>query len=256
MAVASLAAFDVLVLDIEGTVCPVSFVHDVLFPYALDALTRQLGSYWDAPEFALHRQAFPDDCRNDPAAFEAHVRHLVAQDSKAPYLKALQGFLWQQGYRSGHLQAPLFPDVGPFMAAAHAAGKKLVIYSSGSVPAQKLFFSHTTAQPSDLTPCISAWFDTVNAGSKTQVTSYTTILSAYPDVPPSRWLFLSDNLKEVEAALASGMKSLPVARPGNDLLPPDNPLSPLAISDFAPESSDNIGLCLAALDRLPQTNQP
>lgn len=90
-----------------------------------------------------------------------------------------------------------------------------MIYSSGSVPAQKLLFGHTTATPSDMTPYVSDWFDTVNAGPKTEPASYSRIASKYPHIEPRQWLFLSDNLKEVEAAKAAGMLSLPVVRPGN-----------------------------------------
>lgn len=180
-------------------------------------------------------------------ALEKHVRDLVAADIKAPYLKALQGLLWQAGYDSGELKAPIFVDVAPFIIAAHSAGKKVIIYSSGSVPAQKLFFGHTTAQPSDLSPFISRWFDTVNAGPKTDKNSYATILSTHSDIEASRWLFLSDNLNEVKAALASGMYSLPVSRPGNAPLSPDSNLSSIAISDFSPGSEAKIQESLAAL---------
>ena len=31
--------YDVLLLDIEGTTTPISFVHDVLFPYAREAVS-------------------------------------------------------------------------------------------------------------------------------------------------------------------------------------------------------------------------
>ncbi|KHN97676.1 HAD-like domain protein [Metarhizium album ARSEF 1941] len=129
----------------------------------------------------------------------------MAADVKAPYLKALQGLLWQAGYDSGELKAPVFPDVACFISDAHRAGKMVMIYSSGSVPAQKLFFAHTTAQPPDLSQFITGWFDTVNAGPKTEASSYAVILSTHPDIEASRWLFLSDNLEEVNAALASGM---------------------------------------------------
>lgn len=197
-----------------------------------------MDNQWDTPAFAQYRDAFPEEYRHDRPAFEAHVRDLVARDVKVAYLKSLQGHLWQHGYDSGEIKAPLFPDVAPFVAAAHAAGKKIIIYSSGSVPAQKLLFGHTDAEPADMRPLISDWFDTVNAGSKTDVASYAAILSNYPDISPARWLFLSDNLKEVGAALGSGMWSLPVVRPGNPPLPPDHPLSSLAIPDFTPESAD------------------
>ncbi|PFH59323.1 hypothetical protein XA68_12500 [Ophiocordyceps unilateralis] len=247
MTAVGLASFDVLLLDIEGTVCPVSFVHDVLFPFALDALPGHLQHHWDSPGFASYRQAFPEPFRNDRHAFESHVRQLMAQDVKEPYLKALQGYLWQQGYQSGQLEAPVYPDVAPFVKAAHAAGKSIMIYSSGSVPAQKLFFSHTSAEPSDLTPYISAWFDTVNAGPKTETASYTTILASSPHIAPARWLFLSDNIREVGAALASGMQSLPVVRPGNASLPSEDPLTKFALRDFSPESLETVGPSLAAL---------
>jgi enolase-phosphatase E1 len=123
------------------------------------------------------------------------------------------------------------------MKDAHAAGKQIMIYSSGSVPAQQLLFGHTDAEPSDLKPLISDWFDTVNAGSKIDATSYETILAKHPNVAPARWLFLSDNLKEVEAALRSGMRSRPVVRPGNAPLPQDHPLSKVAVTNFAYGSS-------------------
>ncbi|QPG95748.1 enolase-phosphatase E1 [Epichloe festucae Fl1] len=243
------AEFDVLVLDIEGTVCPITFVRDVLFPYALSALPCYLEQHWESSDFATYREAFPEDCRIDRGAFEAHIRDLVARDVKAPYLKALQGLLWQAGYASGELKAPLFPDVAPFITAAHAAGKRICIYSSGSVKAQKLLFAHTNGKPSDLTGCISGWFDTVNAGPKTEVDSYNTILSDLGSSDPSRCLFLSDNPKEVEAALLSGMQSLPVIRPGNASLLEDDYLSQIAIYDLSAESDERIQQCLATLGK-------
>ena len=184
-----------------------------------------MNDQWDSAELAQYRSAFPEEYRDSKDAFESHVRDLVARDVKAPYLKALQGHLWQRGYETGELKAPLFPDVAPFFNETIAEGKKIMIYSSGSVPAQKLLFGHTNAQPSDMRPLISDWFDTVNAGPKTDVSSYQAILSKHPDVNPARWLFFSDNLNEVGAALGSGMRSLPVTRPGNPPLPQDHPLS-------------------------------
>ncbi|OAQ95856.1 hypothetical protein LLEC1_00258 [Akanthomyces lecanii] len=227
-----LADIDVLLLDIEGTVCPISFVKDVLFPYALQALPGVLDAQWDSSAFAPYREAFPEEYRNDRAALEAHVKDLVARDVKAPYLKSLQGHLWRHGYETGVLKAPLFDDVPPFIKSAHSAGKQVMIYSSGSVPAQKLFFGHTTSDPSDMVPFISAWFDTVNAGPKTEAASYSKILSNVPETKPGRWLFLSDNIKEVDAARAAGMRSYPVVRLGNAPLPADHPMTSSALHSF------------------------
>jgi enolase-phosphatase E1 len=156
----------------------------------------------------------------------------MSRDAKTPYLKALQGYLWEEGYRNGQLKAPLFPDVGPAMFAWHAAGLRIMIYSSGSVAAQKLLFGHTDADPSDLKPLISDWFDTVNAGPKTDAASYSKIASSYPSLAVAEWLFLSDNLNEVDAAVAAGMQSMPVSRPGNKKLLDDHPLTQDALLDF------------------------
>ncbi|KAK2070152.1 hypothetical protein P8C59_004675 [Phyllachora maydis] len=206
----------VVLLDIEGTVCSKAFVKDVLFPYALKVLPDTLRSEWDTPEFALYRHAFPPQYSRSPAALESHVRDLMSQDVKISYLKGLQGFLWEEGYRSGRIKAPLYPDVAPRLAAwKHDDGREIMIYSSGSVAAQKLLFRHTDADPADLTSLLSDYFDTINAGPKTQRSSYEKIAAQYPQYLPSDWLFLSDNEKEVEAAKQAGMASYIVERPGN-----------------------------------------
>ncbi|KAI5864628.1 enolase-phosphatase E1 [Durotheca rogersii] len=210
----------VVLLDIEGTVCPISFVKDVLFPYALKALPETLKTRWNHPDFAEYRDAFPSEYSSSSDALEAHFRDLVEKDVKVSYLKSLQGYLWQEGYASGDLKAPLFPDVAPKLLEWGDKGLRVMIYSSGSVPAQKLLFKHTDASPSDLTPRISDWFDTVNAGLKTETGSYNVIASKHPAFSPKEWLFLSDNVKEVDAAIRAGMQGVVVQRPGNAPLPP------------------------------------
>ncbi|KAL2156079.1 hypothetical protein VTH82DRAFT_824 [Thermothelomyces myriococcoides] len=211
----------VVLLDIEGTVCPISFVRDVLFPYALSALPATLDSEWSTPQFAPYRDAFPPEHAATPEAFLAHVRDLMSRDVKIAYLKSLQGYLWEAGYASGALKAPLFPDVVPKIrewASGGPEGVKVMIYSSGSVAAQKLLFRHTddgAGGQADLTGLLSDYFDTVNAGPKTERSSYERIAAKYPEVPMEEWLFLSDNVREVEAAKEAGMQSYIVERPGN-----------------------------------------
>ncbi|KAI1331165.1 HAD-like domain-containing protein [Xylariaceae sp. FL0255] len=214
---------NVVLLDIEGTVCPISFVKDVLFPYALKALPETLDSQWDDSSFAKYKDAFPEEYRSSKEELMAHVQDLMDKDVKIPYLKALQGYLWEEGYASGDLKAPLFPDVAAKLAEWHRKGLTVMIYSSGSVPAQKLLFKHTNAEPSDLTPLVSDWFDTVNAGLKTETKSYESIAKSHPQIPVDQFLFLSDNVKEVDAAIGAGMQSMVVQRPGNAELPADVP---------------------------------
>ncbi|KAA8573146.1 hypothetical protein EYC84_003661 [Monilinia fructicola] len=221
------ARVKVVLLDIEGTVCPISFVKDVLFPYALAALPEILATQWDSPAFIPYRSAFPPEHASTPEALISHVRDLMAQDLKISYLKSLQGYLWLRGYESGELKCPLFSDVYPAMKKWNEDGAKVCIYSSGSVAAQKLLWRYTT--DGDLRGLIwngvdvdgavgieGGYWDTVNAGLKQDRTSYDKIAMANRDLGElGEWLFLSDNIKEVRAAKEAGMKSFVVVRDGN-----------------------------------------
>jgi enolase-phosphatase E1 len=200
-----------------------------------------LKAEWDEPKFSKYKEAFPAEHSGSPEALKAHVEDLVVKDVKISYLKDLQGYLWQSGYESGDLKAPLFPDVAAKLRTWHEKGLRIIIYSSGSVPAQKLLFSKTDAEPGDLTPLISDWFDTVNAGFKTEASSYKTIASHHSDVPAQNWLFLSDNVKEVGAAIAAGMQSFVVQRPGNPELA-DDALERLQVIDSFDALDDNLGV--------------
>ncbi|KAF2229897.1 2,3-diketo-5-methylthio-1-phosphopentane phosphatase [Viridothelium virens] len=206
-----------VLLDIEGTICEISFVKDVLFPYALKALPAVAHEKWDHPEFVQYRDEFPPDARQSPDSFIAHVDELTAKDVKISYLKDLQGYLWQTGYKSGAYSTPLFSDVPLKLQAWHDEGITLAIYSSGSVLAQKLLFEHVQdgkGSTTDLRYLISAWFDTVNAGPKYTKDSYEKIAGELGTKPESM-LFISDNAKELDAAKAAGMYVLFAIRPGN-----------------------------------------
>lgn len=39
--------FSTIITDIEGTACPITFVHDVLFPYVKNNLSQYLDKTWD-----------------------------------------------------------------------------------------------------------------------------------------------------------------------------------------------------------------
>jgi enolase-phosphatase E1 len=139
----------------------------------------------------------------------------VSHDVKVSYLKDLQGYLWVQGYESGEIRCPLFPDVHPSFLRWRSSGIPIVIYSSGSVAAQKLLFQSTNAKPdADLRLLIGGYFDTVNAGAKRDPSSYRKIAASRKE-EIGKWLFLSDRIEEVEAAKEAGMQSLVVVRDGN-----------------------------------------
>ncbi|KAF2722053.1 2,3-diketo-5-methylthio-1-phosphopentane phosphatase, partial [Polychaeton citri CBS 116435] len=236
----------------EGTVCPISFVKDTLFPYAIRALPEVLATKWDDESFRPYRGAFPEDVRNSSEALLAHVEDLTRRDVKIAYLKSLQGYLWEDGYRSKAYSTPLFKDVVPQLRKWKDSGLDLVIYSSGSIFAQKLLFEHVRKEADDggiedLRGLICAWFDTTNAGPKTDKESYQKIADEQ-SWQPADVLFLSDNVKEVEAAIAGGMRSLVIDRPGNaDLTEEDRAKYDLAdnlqdvdIKSAAPQEEDTV----------------
>ena len=199
--------------DIEGTTTAIAFVKATLFPFAQAALDGFLATHGAAPEVAALlaevRAAEPG------AAPAATLRRWMAEDVKATPLKALQGMIWEAGYRDGRLQGHLWPDVAACLRAWAAGGVALAVYSSGSVPAQRLLFGFS--QAGDLAPLFQGFFDT-RIGAKREATSYAAI-AAELRLPPAEILFLSDVAEELDAAAASGLATCQLVRAGDGTLP-------------------------------------
>jgi enolase-phosphatase E1 len=208
----------VVLLDIEGTTTPISFVYDVLFPYArrhLRAFLHEHGSEEDVARAAgMLRDERAGEESVDAAAMSsvaAYAESLMNRDSKSPGLKALQGLIWKQGYEGGDLRGEVFADVPPAMRRWKEQGVRVAIYSSGSVLAQKLIFGST--RHGDLTRFIDGWFDTA-VGPKREASSYATIAGSMR-VEPASILFLTDVIAEAAAARVAGCRVMLVVRPGN-----------------------------------------
>ena len=144
----------------------------------------------------------------DDAAIVATLQAWIDADRKHTALKALQGMIWADGYRDADFTAHIYPDAAEALQRWHAAGERMAVYSSGSVPAQKLFFGHSDA--GDLTGLFSAWFDT-EIGGKREASSYTRIAEAL-QVAPAELLFLSDVVAELDAAREAGLGTVLVDR--------------------------------------------
>ena len=212
-----------VLLDIEGTTCPVSFVSSTLFPYAAEQLEAFLDSHRNDPavrslldevEAAWRKDADPEAQamrQQGGVGTLAYLQWLIRRDRKLTPLKDLQGMVWEQGYRSGALTGPLFIDVPGALRRWHGAGLVLAVYSSGSVAAQRLIYGHSNA--GDLRPLFSHWFDT-RIGPKQAPESYATI-AAQLGVDPEQVLFVSDALTECQAAAAAGMQVVFSDREGN-----------------------------------------
>jgi enolase-phosphatase E1 len=205
-----------IVTDIEGTTSAVSFVFDVLFPYAAKHLPDFVRQNADRADVAEQLDAVRRDSNAPQADVERVVEILLSwieEDRKATPLKALQGMVWAQGYHAGQLKGHVYPDAVEALQRWHAAGYQLFVYSSGSIQAQKLIFGCSEA--GDLTPLFSGYFDTTS-GPKREAQSYTNIQQAI-GVEPEEILFLSDIVEELDAAQAAGLQTCGLAREGGEL---------------------------------------
>lgn len=219
-----------LVFDIEGTTTPISFVYDVLFPYARQNMRTFVHAHIEDDELqavlrALHEEltdelgaavaderlplaASPED---QAQALTKRALDLMDEDRKSTGLKQLQGLIWKRGYAAGSLEGVVFDDVPEAFAELKTAGLPLYIYSSGSIAAQRLIFGHSNA--GDLTPLLSGYFDTTT-GPKKEAQSYRDIAAAI-EAAAADILFCTDNPDEARAARAAGWQVRLVCRPGN-----------------------------------------
>lgn len=197
-----------LLTDIEGTTSSISFVKDVLFPYARRALPAFLKARGKDAEVARWVDAVAMETGASGGAIVTVLQGWIDEDRKHTALKALQGTIWKAGYENGDFAAHVYADAADQLRAWHAAGLPLYVYSSGSVGAQKLFFGHSEA--GDLLPLFSGHFDT-EIGGKREAASYTRIAEALA-LPPSEILFLSDVVEELDAAREADMRTLLIDR--------------------------------------------
>ena len=225
-----------ILLDIEGTTTPIDFVYQVLFPFARTHVKDYLARHWSSADvqndLAQLREEQAADAQqglappvlrenSDQSKLEttvAYVHWLMDRDRKSTPLKSLQGKIWEEGYQAGELLSQVFDDVPPAMKRWREQGKRICIYSSGSLLAQKLLFAHTVA--GDLMPLISDYFDTT-VGAKKEADSYCRIATNL-QLPAEEIVFISDVVAELDAAQAAGLQCVMSLRPGNHPQPPSH----------------------------------
>lgn len=210
-------------LDVEGTIAPISLVYEQLFPYARVHFPEYLQMHNSEPGVAsdLALLAEENAAETDESAPKftspeywdeaiPYLNWLMDRDRKSIALKSLQGRIWKGGFERDELKGTLFEDVPPALerwsSSAHVA-----IYSSGSVAAQLLLFRHSSF--GDLSPLIAGYFDT-RTGPKTSKTSYESIATAM-DCEPGEIMFFSDVVRELDPAREAGCHTRLVMRQGN-----------------------------------------
>lgn len=200
-----------IVTDIEGTTSSISFVKDVLFPYARAHIAEFVRQHQQEPEVDSLLQDVRTTIGNQNLTLEPiidQLHHWIDEDKKITPLKALQGLIWQEGYQLGAFEGHIYPDVPVNLATWKARGIALYIYSSGSVQAQKLLFGHT--EHGDLNPLFSGYFDT-RIGAKQEPMAYRKI-AEHIGCPANEILFLSDIKAELDAAQEARFQTLWLVR--------------------------------------------
>ena len=220
-----------ILMDIEGTTTSLSFVKDILFPYSenkmpdfiknIDLLDNsedsniskeQISSIKNIlnnlkKEFSeknniLLENVLIDDISNMLVNF-------IKKDVKNPFLKELQGYLWEYGYKNNDFKGHIYSDVFLAFEKWKKLGITLGIYSSGSIFAQKLLFKYSDY--GDLTPYLTYHFD-LSTGGKKEKLSYEKI-SKEIGLNPNEILFLSDVFEELDSAHQAGFKVCQILRP-------------------------------------------
>lgn len=200
-----------IVTDIEGTTSSISFVHDVLFPYA----KKRMADFVHNAALLADSERREVDLQLDEVAqlaelprddIEGLIQQLISwieEDKKVTPLKALQGLIWRQGYQQGDFVGHVYKDAADYLKQWHDQDIDLYVYSSGSVNAQKLIFGYTDF--GDLTPLFKGYFDT-RIGGKREIESYQHIIDEI-GLPGDEILFLSDIEQELDAASQASMKT-------------------------------------------------
>ena len=207
-----------VLIDIEGTTTKISFVKEVLFPYARQRMRQFIIDEQGSEQVRLACQSTARDAGISEGVsdyFDQVATKLelwIDEDKKHSALKELQGILWRSGYENGDYLAHVYADVAPSLEAWKKLGIKIAIYSSGSVLAQKLLFGHSVE--GDLNPYFSKYFDT-QVGPKKESSSYQKICTSL-EADGSDVIFLSDVTGELDAAASSGMTAIHILRPGTD----------------------------------------
>lgn len=189
------STYDTVILDVEGTTTPITFVKDTLFPYFLQRLPsfledpqelQAMAPYIDALRAQADRDVqagipearpIPNGGAEESKIILDQVTWQVKKDRKSGPLKALQSYIWKQGYLTGAFKGvyvgegggegealkAMFPTLSfhlsthPFLPFSYSVYQDVTrqletwkahhipvyIYSSGSVQAQELLFSHS-----------------------------------------------------------------------------------------------------------------
>lgn len=237
-----------VLVDIEGTTTSISFVKETLFPYVRQNLKDYIETKWEDEEFKRDYEKLKEQAKKDEEdkldgfvaitgdkpeeEKDSLLKNILWQmdnDRKTGALKQLQGHMWYDAYKTGTVKGHVYEDVLKAFESWTNNGKKIYVYSSGSVEAQKLLFGYSVH--GDLLKYFSGFFDT-EVGAKQESDSYKNILSKI-DEKPSDVIFLTDVVKEAAAAKEAGLSTVIVVREGNTALTDEEKATYTTVKSFS-----------------------
>lgn len=220
-----------ILLNIEGTLMPRSYVSEVLLPFVRDNVELFLearGNDADVQaDLALLRQDYkretepvpPWETGEDAIIAVPYLHHAITLNQPSKALQSIEEKIWTVGYQSGQIVSAFFVDVFPAFQRWTAARKSIYIFSSVGVQGQSLLFHYSKS--GDLTPYISRYYDTT-LGAKHEPESYrilvkkiATTISSEKTIEAKDILFISDSVAELQAAATIGIKGLLANRLNN-----------------------------------------
>src|ERR1051326_3511381 len=101
-----------ILTDIEGTTTDIAFVHKILFPYARSRLRDFVREHAGDPAVRAQLDAVSTEAGRQLTDDEAVAELIrwIDEDRKSTPLKALQGMIWEAGYRAGDFEGHIYPD--------------------------------------------------------------------------------------------------------------------------------------------------
>ncbi|XAR68008.1 Methylthioribulose 1-phosphate dehydratase [Bertholletia excelsa] len=226
-----------ILVSMERMTTPMSYLSDVLFPYASSNLVKHLAASYDSKETQRDIGLLCSQIQSDleqgiadavPVApdymgkdmiidcLAANVEAMAQADRKVRALEQLQGHIWKTGFQNNELSAAVVDDVPGALERWHAVDIKVYTYSFGSREAQQLLFANSNY--GDLRKFLCGFFDTTT-GNKNDADSYIEILRTVGANLPEDMLFVTGSFQEAEAARAAGLEVMISVRQGNEPLP-------------------------------------
>ena len=197
------------VIDIEGAICPASFVKNTLVPF----INAELPDYvWDNELELLELMGAVKSEENNlelssVEVVEVLLRYLEDGQDSVP-LKSLIHSLCQDGLSKGDLKLELYKDALQGVNRWREQGVSLFAYSSAQVQSEQLLLCHESG--SEICNLFAGFFD-MEEGEGTLIGSYDKI-AARIEVRPDEVLFISNNVEAALAAYNADMNAIVIDR--------------------------------------------